>query len=327
MNLEELMRLENAPIPLAQSNGCSVYQLRNSNGEGTMTIYDIFPGVTLMYNDFHMASYDSSFHTSDELFCIDHCREGRLEYEASDNAYSYVQAGDLKIDRRMNHVGHFSFPLSHYHGITIGFELPEAARALPEEVRDFPVDLFKLQKKFCNSHHPIIVRDAPSIDHVIGELYAVPEKIKIPYFKVKILELLLYLDALELPKETSQQPYFYKSQIEKIKAIHQLMTDNLETHYTLDELSKRFEISLTAMKNCFKTVYGQPVNTYMRSYRMNRAAVYLKQDKGASVTEIAGRVGYDSSSKFAAAFKAVIGKTPLDYRQGRIFIQDYEPRE
>ena len=31
--------------------------------------------------------------------------------------------------------------------------------------------------------------------------------------------------------------------------------------------------------------------------------------------EIAGRVGYDSASKFAAAFKAVKGKTPLEYRR------------
>lgn len=34
-----------------------------------------------------------------------------------------------------------------------------------------------------------------------------------------------------------------------------------------------------------------------------------------AVAEIAGRVGYDSASKFAAAFKAVKGKTPLEYRR------------
>lgn len=315
---EDYLHSEHMAALLAQSGGCSVYQLKNDTGDGTMTIYDVFPGVTLMYNDFHMSGYHSNFHTDDELFCIDHCREGRLECAANENSFYYVQAGDLKMDRRIKHDGYFSLPLSHYHGITICFRLLEAARAIPEEIKDFPVDLFRLQQKYCGGSAPAIIREAPSIDHIINELYAVPEVIKRPYFKIKILELLLYLDALELPGAVSERPYFYKSQVEKVKAIQRLLTEDLQRHYTLEELSARFEISLTAMKNCFKSVYGHPVNTYLRIYRMNRAAVYLKQDKDASVTEIAGRVGYDSSSKFAAAFKAVIGTPPLAYRQSNV---------
>ena len=45
-----------------------------------MTQYDLFPGVSLMYNDFHMESYDSAFHTTEDLLCIDYCRQGRMEY-------------------------------------------------------------------------------------------------------------------------------------------------------------------------------------------------------------------------------------------------------
>ena len=54
-----------------------------------------------------------------------------------------------------------------------------------------------------------------------------PEQIKLPYFRIKVLELLLYLDALELPKD-AEKPYFYKSQVEKVKAIHRLLTGELE---------------------------------------------------------------------------------------------------
>ena len=56
---------------LAESNGCSVYQFRNETGEGVMTVYKVFPGVTLSYNDFHMEYYDSVFHPGKEVFCID----------------------------------------------------------------------------------------------------------------------------------------------------------------------------------------------------------------------------------------------------------------
>lgn len=134
-----------------------------------------------------------------------------------------------------------------------------------------------------------------------------PEQIKIPYFRIKVLELLLYLDALELPKD-AEKPYFYKSQVEKVKAIHRLLTGELERHYTIAELSERFSVPATALKECFKSIYGQPINTYMRNFRMDQAALLLQQEPQMGVAEIAGRVGYDSSSKFAAAFREVKGQ-------------------
>ena len=54
----------------------------------------------------------------------------------------------------------------------------------------------------------------------------------------------------------------------------------------------------------------------MRNLRMDRAALLLRQEPQTSVAEIAGRVGYDSASKFAAVFKEAKGKTPLEYRRG-----------
>jgi AraC-type DNA-binding domain-containing proteins len=68
------------------------------------------------------------------------------------------------------------------------------------------------------------------------------------------------------------------------------------------------------MKTCFKGVYGTSIFAYMRAYRMNRAAVLLRTGRQESVAEVAGRVGYDSPSKFAVAFKEVMGKSPLEYR-------------
>ncbi|MGX8710421.1 MAG: helix-turn-helix domain-containing protein [bacterium] len=313
--LEDRILKSSRLVLLAQSDGCCVYQMKNGTGDGTMTVYDIFPGVMLAYNDYHMENCFSEFQTAEDLLCIDHCREGRLEYPSKDAAYSYVESGDLKIDRRLKHTGHFSFPLSHYHGITVSFQLSEAARALPEEFRDFPVDLYGIQRKFCAGSSPIVLHGAPSIDHIFDELYAVPEKIKRAYFKIKVLELLLYLDALELPKSREERPYFYKSQVEKIKSMRALMAEHPERHYTMEELSARFNIPLTPMKSCFKSVYGSPISTYMRVFRMNRAAVLLRQERGTGIAEIAGRIGYDSPSKFAAAFKDVIGKTPLEYRR------------
>ena len=122
--LEQVMAGNGSPVPLVEGGDCRVFQFHSDTGEGIMTQYDLFPGVSLMYNDFHMESYDSAFHTTEDLLCIDYCRQGRMEYPAGPDAYSYVEASDLKLDRRLEHQGHFTFPLSHYHGITVGFCAP-----------------------------------------------------------------------------------------------------------------------------------------------------------------------------------------------------------
>ena len=103
--------------------------------------------------------------------------------------------------------------------------------------------------------------------------------------------------------------------METVRAIHRLLTGDLERHYTIAQLSRQFSIPATALKACFKSVYGQPVGAYMRLFRMDRAALLLRQEPQASVAEIAGRVGYDSASKFSAAFKEAKGKSPLEFRR------------
>lgn len=318
--MERFLPMVDTSVKLAENDGCSVYRLRNETGEGTITIYEVFPGVSLSYNDFHIRHYDSVFKPDRNLFCIDHCREGRLEYPAADDAYSYVKAGDMKLDRRLTHTGHFEMPLSHYHGAMVTFDMDEAVGSLPKEVKDFPVNLRSLQKKFCSGIYPYVVHGAGSTSHIFEELYAVPEKIKRFYFKIKILELLLYLEALELPECTAgkygrdEKPYFYRTQVEKVKAVQQFLVGHMDENFTQEEISRRFDIPLTSLKNCFKSVFGASIGSFLLEYRMNQAAVFLRTKREMSVAEIAGCVGYDSPSKFAAAFRRKMGMTPMDYR-------------
>ncbi len=70
--------------------------------------------------------------------------------------------------------------------------------------------------------------------------------------------------------------------MEKVKAIHTLMTENLYKHYTLYQLSKEFDIPLTSMKICFKNVYGNSIFAYMRFYRINMGLYYYVKTKSAA---------------------------------------------
>ena len=97
MTAEKLFEHQGA-ILLAQSDGCAVWQFRNETGDGTMTTYEIFSGVMLAFNDFHMERYECDFVADRRMLAIDQCREGRMDYAASDNLVAYTAAGDIILD-------------------------------------------------------------------------------------------------------------------------------------------------------------------------------------------------------------------------------------
>ena len=300
---------------LVSDGTCRVMKMENETGKGVMTGYEVFPGAVIMYNDFHMAYCESKFHADNvDILCIDHCREGSMEYNLNNDFCYYFEAGDLVVDNRRNHAGNINYPSKHFHGISIGFYLPVAEEQLKKEFKDFSVSLKDLQQKF-KEHSPYVIKARDEIEHIFSELYRVPAKIKKDYFRIKLFELLLYLDALEFDKQKEEKPYFYKSQVEKVKAMQKLMTDNLTKHYTIEELSEQFGISQTSLKICFKGIFGSPINRYMQNYRVNVAATRLLQEKEERVADIAFDVGYESPSKFTATFKKIMGITPLDYRK------------
>ena len=308
---------EQGALLLARSDGCSVWQFRNETGEGTMTTYEVFPSVMLSFNDFHMERYDSSYVADRRLFAIDHCREGRMEYSPGDNMLAYTEAGDMKLDLREQHTGAFIFPSHHYHGSTIAFDRDIAAQSLPREIRDLPMSPESIISRWELGAYPRVIHGAETAEHIFSELYRVPEKIRIPYFKVKILELLLCLDVMTVPRDEGAAPYFYRSQVEKVKAIKNFLVDHIAENHTQEELSRRFDIPVTPMKSCFRSVYGSAIGAWLTSYRMNMAAELLIGRRELSIAEISGMVGYDNAGKFTEAFKRIMKFTPSEYRKER----------
>lgn len=292
---------------------CAVYQLKDDTGEGLMTFYRVFPGCMLIYNDFHMERCNSRFVPNADMFCIDHCREGRLEWQDG-SRYFYIEGGDMQANSRQKHCGDFSFPLRHYHGLTVGFDINRAEQSLPHIMEGFSVDLRKLRDKFCANDKTFVMRAGKQIEHIFSELYDLPEKVRLPYFKIKVLELLLFLDALEIPADCGERQYFYKAQVDKARDIVTLLTSDPERRYTLEEISEKFDFPLTSLKKCFRGIYGCSIAAYMKEFRMNAAAGMLKRTDE-PIISIASRVGYDNPGKFAAAFRSVLGVTPSEYRR------------
>lgn len=299
---------------VAAEGECRVLRLDDETGEGFMTMYRIFDGVYLMYNDFHLQSCRSEYQNAHTVLCIDHCREGRIEHENDIGGRYYMEAGDIRIDRRVHHEGSIHMPLSHYHGITIGFLQGTAERSLAEAFPAMHIDLPALSEKFCPDSKEVLLRSNETLNRIFTQLYHVPQEIRSDYCRLKIAELLLLLKCADLSQMTEQRQYFPANQTEKIKHIHTLLTEHLDTTYTVGELSEQFDVPPATLRKVFKGVYGEPIYQYMKAYKMKAAASMLISEKSQNIAEIAQKVGYDNASKFSAAFRDVMGATPLNYR-------------
>ena len=73
-------------------------------------------------------------------------------------------------------------------------------------------------------------------------------------------------------------------------------------------------MNATTLKTVFKSVYGNSLAAHMKEHRMEKA-VRLLLETGLPIAEVARRVGYDSQSKFTAAFKSSYGVLPTEYRK------------
>lgn len=73
-------------------------------------------------------------------------------------------------------------------------------------------------------------------------------------------------------------------------------------------------MNTTTLKSVFKAVYGMPIASYMKEYRMKLASnMLLHEDK--SISEIAAAVGYKSQSKFTSAFRDIFQILPTAYQE------------
>ena len=81
------------------------------------------------------------------------------------------------------------------------------------------------------------------------------------------------------------------------------------------ELAAHFGASPSLLGSCFRGVYGMTPTAFLRAQKMHQAAALLRSTDR-TVLDIAGQFGYDNASKFARAFRDIIGVSPNAYRSG-----------
>ena len=191
---------------LHQDAEYTVYRLGGADGEVVQTVYPVFPGIEIVYHDVHATACAMQRTRAPGCLEIHHCREGRIAYPYGDACF-FLSPGDLAIVRRSAAAAPARFPTGHYHGITVSIDPARAPDCLSCFLEDVEVRPSALIEKFCADSACFVTRSSQGVAHIFAELYSVPEAIRKGYFKVKILELLLFLSAFPVQAAQPQHSY------------------------------------------------------------------------------------------------------------------------
>jgi AraC-like DNA-binding protein len=94
--------------------------------------------------------------------------------------------------------------------------------------------------------------------------------------------------------------------------VHRLIGQRPHARWTVDAVASAFHLSASTLQRRLADE-GASVSRCVREVRLE-AAMALLQGSGLQVSEIASRCGYDSHSRFSAAFRQRFGYAPSDLR-------------
>lgn len=292
------------------------YQMRCDTQSGFMHCYHLFPGIDLAYSTFEASSCQMRSQALPNILEIAFCRAGRFECEYKRGYVTYLGEGDFAVSLLSPEQDTPLFPVGYYDGVAFIVDLEVTGPVFENIVEDVSIDLMELAHKFCAGHGCSVIKTPPNLLHVFQEICEAKDTAPLGYLRLKALESFFLLSKM-LPQDDFQTAAYYSAaQIKKVKALKAELFTKLDSRESLKSMADRYDMSLTALKDCFKAVYGKPIHAFQREYKMQIATKLLVTTKK-SIAEIAGMVGYENPNKFSAAFKDIIGQTPSEYRKSK----------
>ena len=238
------------------------------------------------------------------------CRSGRLQLAFGDGRTAALGPGDLLVRTAWSGRAAASAPLG-------GARFTEMAAAEEALARLYgglslpPVPLEQVRRRTTGGW--LVLRDAAWSGPVLEALERIPEEEQGGYVLLRALER-LYLLCRQPEEARPPGVYFDRYQRDAAERVRAYMVAHLDSRITVEELSRRFQISATTLKACFRQLYGEPLHAYLQRYRLETAAELLRTTD-MSVLEVAAAVGYSGISRFGAAFKELYRQSPGAYRR------------
>ncbi|MBQ8306271.1 MAG: helix-turn-helix transcriptional regulator [Blautia sp.] len=312
---------EREMVMTIEGNGRSRYTISGAVGE--MLMWELYPGIRFSYNRFDTKEELPSGDEGPGMLEMNYCISGSHECAFRDKSSAVLKKNDFCISTDEGALEKACFPGGSYYGLGIFVDKDIAGPFLKEGIPGISIDIGWIAEKLCAESSVFYQRSSREIGRILAPVSSRMEKLRKGWYedsgtesllRIKLLELLYYLQSERLLNHKSRQIYYPSKVVQAAKSVHRQIGEQYWMRVPVHHLAETHDVSETALKNCFRELYGSPIYTYQRGIRMEKAAEMLKNETY-PIALIAEWVGYENAGKFTEAFRNVVGCTPREYRR------------
>ncbi|MBU5438587.1 AraC family transcriptional regulator [Tissierella sp. MSJ-40] len=298
------------------------YNITKKMGIGTISRMIIEKGLEVAYwnsSSTMKLVYKNQIHDNNTIEVL-YCYNGDVEISSFPNDKRYkIKKGDISFYKMENSIEYFSFYYKEFAAISIHVDLNVVKNSINPLLRERVIGEWKkhLDNIFVNDI--LIIEKAPlNIKSIAEDIRELPLNTIVDYmrFKSKITEFLL-LSLQHKSDRNYKISNFTKDEVNTIYKIKNLLLENSQSPPSIQEISKRFNISIYKLQRGFKEITGDTVYEYIRKARIEKAKNLLRKTD-MPIIYIANEVGYENPSKFSNAFKSYTQMTPSEYRYSQL---------
>lgn len=269
---------------------------------------ELFPGAWF----FDLPAASAAMVAAEGELMVYVCRRGSLRFCMEPGQSQSLHVGELAVWKAGGFLSGTIEPDESFLGFGLRFDCKRLTEQPPESLLGADVTAERLYDLYCAQETMTRISPDDALRGILDFFYGQSAKTALPWRRLGAQALLLWLgqrgtDETDTPDDSSEQ-------VRIVHEVHAFLTQNLDTRVTIEELSHQYLMNPTTLKQVFKSVYGASLAAHMKEHRMARAAQLLRETDE-SVAEIARAVGYESQSKFTAAFKEYFGVLPKEYRK------------
>ena len=185
--------------------------IENFQQEAAGTVIPLYPGIELYYLTFSTNSFSVHHKAMSHIIQINYCKAGQIVWEMKSQNRIYLNPGDFSLHTMKACTDSvLTFPKDIYEGLSICIDLQEVSDNPPELLNGSNLFETILPKIFRENDAPVFLAGNEQTENIFSAFFNQPEELKLPYQKIKTIELLLYLGKTE--PASSQQLSEYKTE-------------------------------------------------------------------------------------------------------------------
>ena len=275
--------------------------------------YDLYDGIKLAFMSLNGNKQTDTHEPLKHILEINYCHKGKIGWKMNNGNSIYLGEHDYSLHTmECCSASTITLPNEYYEGISIYIDLNILSETPPELLKNTGITGDGILNKFCKDGNFSAFIGNEETDAIFSSFYHQPKEFQLAYWRIKVIELLLYLSKLSFHTENRLSEY-QSEQVEIVRNIHKFLLNNISQRITIDEISRKYLINTTTLKSVFKAVYGTSIASHIKEHRMKIASGLLIETQK-SIKEIAKEIGYESQSKFSKAFKEYYNVLPTEYR-------------